>query len=227
MATLHVLRVFTTAHGSHGNPLGVFLDGGEVPSAARQGVALDLGFAETVFVDDAAGGRIRIFAPEVEMPFAGHPSVGTAWLRRKEGHPVSALHVPAGELAVRFEDDLTWVEANPEWSPPFEYVEAGSPSEVEALAGPPDGLDLAYCWAWEDKDAGRVRARSFVPDVGIEEDEATGSAALTLSSRIGRPIEVRQGRGSVLIARPVAGGRAEVGGRAVLDEVRDYTVESR
>jgi predicted PhzF superfamily epimerase YddE/YHI9 len=227
MATLHVLRVFAGADGSHGNPLGVFLDGGEVPADARQGIALDLGFAETVFVDDAAGGRIQIFAPEVEMPFAGHPTVGTAWLLREEAHELRRLQVPAGDVAVRFENPLTWVEARPEWSPPFEYVELASVAEVDALTGPPDALPLAYCWAWEDEEAGRVRARSFVPDAGIEEDEATGSAALTLSSRLGRRIEVRQGRGSVLAARPTGGGRAEVGGRVRLDEVRDYTVESR
>lgn len=227
MATLRVLRVFTAADGSHGNPLGVFLDGSEVPAGARQRVALDLGFAETVFVDDAAGGRIRIFAPEIEMPFAGHPTVGTAWLLRAEGHDPDALHVPAGEVAVRFEEPLTWVEARPEWSPPFEYVELSSVAEVDALAGAPDGLPLAYCWAWEDEEAGRVRARSFVPDAGIHEDEATGSAALALSSRIGKAIEVRQGRGSILRARPTSDGRAEVGGHVLADEVRDYTVESR
>jgi predicted PhzF superfamily epimerase YddE/YHI9 len=227
MAKLHVLRVFTDAGGSHGNPLGIFLDGHEVPPESRQAVARELGFAETVFVDDAPVGRIRIFAPEMELPFAGHPTVGSAWLLREQGHPLDGLHVPAGQLAVTVDEPLTWVEANPAWSPPFEYVELGSGSAVEALTGPPDGLTLAYCWAWEDEDSGRVRARSFVLDAGIPEDEATGSAALTLSARLGRSIEIRQGRGSILCARPSAGGRAEVGGRAVIDEIRDYTVESR
>ena len=227
MATLHVLRVFTAADGSHGNPLGVFLAGGEVPPAARQEVARDLGFAETVFVDDAQSGELRIFAPDVEMPFAGHPTVGTAWLLREEGVAVDGLRVAAGDLAVRHEPDLTWVEADPEWSPPFEYVELESPGQVDALVGPPDGLTLAYCWAWQDEAAGRVRARSFVLDAGIPEDEATGSAALTLGARLGRQIEVLQGRGSSLHARPVENGRAEVGGRVVVDEVRGYSVESR
>jgi predicted PhzF superfamily epimerase YddE/YHI9 len=227
MATLHVLRVFTAADGSHGNPLGVFLAGGEVPQAARQAVAHDLGFAETVFVDDPESGELRIFAPDIEMPFAGHPTVGTAWLLREEGAAVDGLRVPAGMLAVRHEPELTWVEAEPGWSPPFEYVELESPGEVDALVGPPDGLTLAYCWAWEDEAAGRVRARSFVLDAGIPEDEATGSAALTLGARLGRQIEVRQGRGSRLHARPVENGRAEVGGRVVVDEVRGYSVESR
>jgi predicted PhzF superfamily epimerase YddE/YHI9 len=227
MAALHVLRVFTAPDGSHGNPLGVFLEGDEVAAELRQDVARDLGFAETVFVDDAERGAIRIFAPEQEMPFAGHPTVGAAWLLRAERGAVTALRTPAGEIKVTYEPGLTWVEASPEWSPPFEYVELASPAEVDALDGPPAGLTLAYCWAWEDEPAGRARARSFVLDAGIPEDEATGSAALTLAARLGRAIEVRQGRGSVLCARPVADGRAEVGGRVVLDELRDYTVESR
>lgn len=84
MATLHVLRVFTAASGAHGNPLGVFSTGGDIPEECRQPVALDLGFSETVFVDDAERAEMRIFTPQIELPFAGHPSVGTAWLLRQE-----------------------------------------------------------------------------------------------------------------------------------------------
>ena len=101
MATLHVLRVFCDEAGEHGNPLGVFLDGGEVPPERRQAVAHELGFSETVFVDDAARGEIRIFTPGLELPFAGHPTVGTAWLLAHEGEAVEVLRPPAGEVAVR------------------------------------------------------------------------------------------------------------------------------
>ena len=224
VATLHVLRVFTGPDGAGGNPLGVFLEGGEIPAEGRQAVAADLGFAETVFVDDPAAGTVRIFAPDAEMPFAGHPTVGASWLLREFGFDVPVLRVPAGEVAARIDHDLSWVSARPEWGPPFEYVELSSAAEVDALTPTPH---LAYFWAWEGEERGRVRARSFVPDAGIPEDEATGSAALALAALIGRPIEIRQGEGSELFARPLEGGFAEVGGRVVLDEVRDYTVESR
>lgn len=137
MATLHVLRVFTAADGAHGNPLGVFLDGGEVPAGRRQAVARDLGFAETVFVDDLERAEVQIFAPEVEMPFAGHPTVGTAWPLREARDEVAVLRTPAGDVPVRSEAELTWIAARPEWSPPFEYVEMNAPTEVEALTGPP------------------------------------------------------------------------------------------
>jgi len=221
VARLHVLRVFTAADGSHGNPLGVFLEGAEIEPDRRQVVARELGFAETVFVDDAQRGEIRIFAPEMEMPFAGHPAVGTAWLLHERGQALPSLETPAGELPVRHEAELTWVAARPEWSPPFEYVEMKSPVDVDALSGPPVELPLAYCWAWEDEAAGRIRARGFVLEAGIPEDEATGSAALALGARLGRPIEVRQGQGSDLFARPVEDGWAEVGGRVSLEAVRD------
>jgi predicted PhzF superfamily epimerase YddE/YHI9 len=74
-----------------------------------------------------------------------------------------------------------------------------------------------YVWAWIDEDAGTVRARCFVPELGVTEDEATGSAALPLCAQLGRPIEVRQGKGSVIHARPVGDGMVEIGGLVVED----------
>ena len=222
MPELHVLRVFTAPDGSHGNPLGVFLDGGAIAPGERQAVAAELGFSETVFVDDAASGTIRIFTPATELAFAGHPTVGTAWLLRSIGRPAAALNPPAGEVAVRYDGELTAVAARPEWAPAFNHHRLGSPAEVDALDGPPGGDEIAAAWAWEDEAAGRVRARVFPIAYGIFEDEATGAAAVRLCARLRRPIEIRQGRGSVIEARPLGDGRVEVGGRVVLDEVRDY-----
>ena len=227
MSELHVLRVFTTPAGEHGNGLGVFLQGAEILEAQRQAIAADLGFAETVFVDDTDRAEMRIFTPELELPFAGHPSVGTAWLLREKAGEVAVLRPPAGELPVRYERDIVWVAARAEWSPPFEYIELSAVADVDALAGAPGDADWAYCWTWEDEEAGRVRARSFAGG-GIGEDEATGSAALALCAQLGRPIQIRQGRGSEIFARPLDEGFTEVGGRTVVDELRDYPiVESR
>src|SRR5687768_5718831 len=135
MATLHVLRVFTAPDGRGGNPLGVFLDGSEIAPEHRQRVAADLGFSETAFVDDRAGGRMAIFTPGTELPFAGHPTVGTAWLLRREGTPVETLRPPAGEVRVRYLGHLTAVAARLEWAPRFNHYELGSPEEVDALDG--------------------------------------------------------------------------------------------
>ncbi len=222
MARLHVLRVFVNQHGELGNPLGVFLEGSDVPAGERQRVATELGYSETVFLDDLEGGELQIFTPATELPFAGHPLVGTAWLLRETGAPPETLRPAAGEVAVRFDERATFVIADPAWSPPFEHVQFGEPAEVRALEGPPGMADEVYAWAWIDEAAGTIRARSFAPGVGIAEDEATGSAALALSAQLGREITVHQGKGSILVARPREGGRAEVGGAVVLDERREY-----
>jgi predicted PhzF superfamily epimerase YddE/YHI9 len=219
---LHVLKVFLGEGGAGGNPLGVFLQGSEVPEEDRQGVAADLGFSETVFVEDASQGRLRIFTPTDELPFAGHPLVGTAWLLAREGFEVPALRSPAGEVPVRAEDGMTYITGRPEWAPPFEEIELGSAAEVEALAGPPEGHDLVGVWAWEDKESDRVRVRVFAPRFGIQEDEATGAHAVTLAYQLGRPITIRQGEGSLILAKPQTDGSVEIGGRTELVEVREY-----
>ncbi len=225
MATLHVLRVFCDEAGEWGNPLGVFLDGAEVPAQRRQAVAAELGFSETIYVDDAARGEIRIFTPGLELEFAGHPTVGTAWLLAREGVGCEVLRPPAGEIAVRGEGELTYVAARAEWSPPWELIELGSPAEVEALTGPPGGReDEIYLWAWADEEAGVVRSRCWSLADGVGEDEATGSAAIMLAAALDREIEIRQGQGSRLYATPLGKGRAEVGGRVVLDGLREFEI---
>ena len=223
-ATLQVLRVFCDEDSRGGNPLGVFLDGRAVPEGERQAVARDLGFAETVYVDDRATAALRIFTPEVELPLAGHPLVGTAWLLRELGEAPTTLQPPAGEVGVRFEDELVHISADPEWGPPFEFVEFSSPRQVDDLQSAPAGYGEVGVWAWLDREQGLVRERVFVPELGIEEDEATGSAALRLAAELGRPIVIHQGAGSVLWARPLDDGRAEVGGRVVLDDEREYSL---
>ena len=218
MPTLHLLRVFCSDDGYGGNPLGVFLDGEEVAPELRQAVAADLGLSEVVFVDDAQRGEIRIFTPAAELDFAGHPSVGTSWLL----HGIEALHVPAGKVAVRRDGETVYVTARPEWGPPFELAQLDSVDELEALDGPRGGHDLVAAWAWRDEGAATVRARVFPVRIGIPEDEATGAAATKLCALIGRPIDIRQGRGSRILARPGDDGLVEIGGRCVEDEVRRY-----
>jgi len=220
MPQLHLLRVFCAEDGSHGNPLAVFMDGAEVPPERRQAVAADLGLSETVFVDDAERGEVRVFTPTVELDFAGHPAVGAAWLL--DG--VRALSTLAGEVPVTREGDVVFVAAHPDWGPPHQLEQLSSPEEVEALQGPPSGHDLVAAWAWMDEAAGIMRARVFPVRIGIAEDEATGSAATKLCAHAGRPIDIRQGRGSRILARPGDDGYVEIGGLSVVDDVRDYAL---
>ena len=217
-----MLRVFTNEHGDHGNPLGVFLAGAQVAAGERQTVAAELGFSETVFVDDPERGELRIFTPAEELPLAGHPLVGAAWLIGGERQPIDTLRPPAGEVPTWADGGLTWIRARPADAPPFELVELASPAAVDRLEGAPGGSGLAEAWSYLDEPAGIVRARVFAPEVGVEEDEATGSAALRLCAALGRPLDIRQGRGSVIRARPGPSATVEVGGRVVLDEAREH-----
>lgn len=222
VADLHVLRVFAGEDGGWGNPLGVFPAAGEVSAERRQAAAAELGFSETVFVGDAARGALRIHTPTVELPFAGHPTVGAAWLLRHLGTTPRRLQVPAGRLPVRFEGEEPYVAARAEWAPAFEYVRLDSPEGVDGLSTPHSGGSNTYFWAWEDEEAGVIRARCFAPEVGISEDEATGSAALALCSHLGRDILVKQGHGSRISCRMTRSGLIEVGGIVVSEEHRDW-----
>jgi len=211
----HLLNVFTDESGAHGNPLGVFLDGGAAASDQRQRVAADLGYSETVFVDDAETGELHIFTPASELPLAGHPLVGSAWLIARERGSCDMLRPPAGEVPTWQDGALRWIRARSEWAPQMELREYGSPAEVEALDGPPDQLGFVDCWAWIDEAAGVLRSRVFVLEQGIPEDEATGAAALRIGALLDRPLEIRQGVGSLLYARPGADGTIDVGGRVL------------
>lgn len=224
MSAYHLLRVFCASDGSGGNPLAVFLDGAEIPAGARQGVAAELGLSETVFVDDPERGEIRIFTPAVELEFAGHPTVGSAWLLAEKRAPVETLNPPAGAVAVRYEGGMSYVAARPHWHPIYEWRQLGSPQEVESFALPTGERDMIGVWAWSDESAGIVRSRVFPVALGIPEDEATGAATVQLGALLARPIDVRQGRGSRILARPGEDGFVEIGGISVLDEVRDYVL---
>lgn len=229
MTDLEVLRVFCGPDGAGGNALGVVRDGSALPGAeARAALAAELGFSETVFLDDASRGTVDIHTPSVRLPFAGHPLVGLAWLLRSLGRPPRTLRPPAGEVAVGFEGDLTWVRGRAEWVPARTTRRHASPAEVDALPAPPPGEGWLYAWAWQDEAAGVVRARAFPRRIdergvsrssgagartgGIAEDEATGAAAM-LTHELGRPLDIRQGAGSQILTRTYPDGTLAVGGR--------------
>ena len=110
-----VVDVFTdTAYT--GNPLAVVLGADELGTAALQGIAREFNLSETAFPmrpsaaerDAGADYRLRIFTPAVELPFAGHPSLGAAWVLARRGELARGPVVQAcgaGLLALDVADD--------------------------------------------------------------------------------------------------------------------------
>lgn len=101
--TIHVVDVFTERPLA-GNQLAVVLDAEGIPGEAMQRIAKEMNISETTFVlapekaDSAA--RLRIFTPGAELPFAGHPTIGTAWVLFTEGL------VPGGSLEFTLEEGV-------------------------------------------------------------------------------------------------------------------------
>ena len=212
MTQVRVLRVFTDQAGRSGNLLGVVRDAAAIEHARRQAIATELGYSETVFVERDT--EVQIFTPATELPFAGHPLVGSAWLLR---HP--ALHVAAGEVRTRVQGERAWVLARAQWCPSFERRQLDSPAEVDDFAAPASGS--LQVWAWQDEARGSIRARVFAPDLGVPEDPATGSATVVLCAALDRAITVDQGPHCLIEAQPLGGGVIELGGRVADDGLRD------
>lgn len=110
MLNVDVLKVFVGPGGEGGNPLGVVVEGSAVPNPAlRQAIAAHLNYSETVFVDDPETALLRIYTPVRELPFAGHPLVGTSWLLARSGRRPAELRPPAGTVPTWTEGEITWI----------------------------------------------------------------------------------------------------------------------
>jgi trans-2,3-dihydro-3-hydroxyanthranilate isomerase len=119
----HIVDVFAEERYA-GNPLAVVRDAADLDTAHMQRIALEFGFSETSFVvseprASEPGVRVRIFTPAEELPFAGHPTLGTAWvIRRQLAHGLPAavpLALGVGVVPVAFEgegeSEVAWLEA--------------------------------------------------------------------------------------------------------------------
>jgi predicted PhzF superfamily epimerase YddE/YHI9 len=221
-----VLRVFTDSAGNFGNPLGV-VDASTVEIQWHQRLATQLGYSETIFVDLPSAGsttaHARIYTPRTELPFAGHPTVGASWWLRARGTPIRTLQVPAGIVQVSHRDDITAVSARSEWAPEFAIHELGSLDDL-AAADPADFPDdvAHYLWTWTDESAGSLRSRFFAANLGVAEDEATGSAAVRMTDYLSRDLTITQGKGSVIQTTWSPEGWVQVAGRVVDDGVTHF-----
>jgi trans-2,3-dihydro-3-hydroxyanthranilate isomerase len=140
-----VLTVFSDTrvpdHGS-GNYLAVFPDPGDLTTEQMQAIAGDLTtpdgtrFSETTFVSSITDDSydVRIFTPEEEMPFAGHPTIGTAWLLRDLGRTSAAAvtqNSGAGPTQVTEDRGYLWLQRDGRAD---DDIEDQDPSMTERIA---------------------------------------------------------------------------------------------
>lgn len=106
----HTLDVFTQT-ALAGNPLAVVHDADGLSDARMQAIAREFNLSETVFLvtpeNAAHTARMRIFTPSRELPFAGHPTVGTAALLAQLNHPQAGEH----EAIITLEEEIGTVRA--------------------------------------------------------------------------------------------------------------------
>jgi len=120
-----------------GNPLCVFEDGRELDSATMQALALQFNLSETTFVlpstDQGATAKVRIFTPTFEMPFAGHPTLGTAHVVRELMRTADQvrLEMGAGVIPVNAKGDVWTLQANP----PTWHAPAATREELAQMLG--------------------------------------------------------------------------------------------
>jgi len=143
-----ILNVFTFEGGRlSGNPLCVFEDGSQLDAAVMQALARQMNLSETTFIlpSKRAAALVRIFTPTYEMPFAGHPTLGTAHVCRAMGLGGNqlGLEMRAGIIPVTSDGDHWTLRAVPSTS---RLVEAGAP-EIARLLGLESG-DIGFQPLW-------------------------------------------------------------------------------
>ena len=143
-----ILNVFT-AGGARlsGNPLCVFEDGSRVDAATMQAIARQMNVSETTFIlpSKRAAALVRIFTPAYEMPFAGHPTLGTAHVARALGLGGNqlGLEMRAGIIPVTSNGDHWTLRAAPSTS---RLVDT-HPDEIARLLGLGPG-DMGFLPLW-------------------------------------------------------------------------------
>jgi trans-2,3-dihydro-3-hydroxyanthranilate isomerase len=104
-----------------GNQLAVFRGGANLSSDQRQAIAREMHFSETTFIMSEEKGNggydVLIFTPAAEVPFAGHPTLGTAHIIRSEivrdAPREIILNLKVGPIAVTFQENISWMKQVP------------------------------------------------------------------------------------------------------------------
>jgi predicted PhzF superfamily epimerase YddE/YHI9 len=124
-------------------------------------------------------------------------------------------------VQVSYDDDITAISARAQWAPEFAIHDLESLdaiAEADAADFPDDVAH--YLWTWIDESAGLLRSRFFAANLGVTEDEATGSAAVRMTDYLSRDLTITQGKGSVIETTWSPQGWVQVAGRVVNDGVR-------
>src|SRR6185312_6201864 len=128
-----ILNVFAREGRLTGNPLCVFEDARGIDDEAMQALARQLNLSETTFVlpSERATARVRIFTPSYEMPFAGHPTLGTAHVvRALHGGEALTLELVAGIVPVTADGNRWTLRAA---KAPATRKPDGTPAEIAAM----------------------------------------------------------------------------------------------
>ncbi|MCY3411205.1 MAG: PhzF family phenazine biosynthesis protein [Candidatus Heimdallarchaeota archaeon] len=137
------VNVFSEVGIRGGNQLGVIITDGSLTNEEMQVIAKQFNYSESTFVDEIneIGARVRIFLPEREIPFAGHPTIGTAYilehLWRKENSPRSSLtlDLSLGMIDVSIEGDTDIDLVTMCQFPPKDLGEFEDKKKVASLLG--------------------------------------------------------------------------------------------
>lgn len=231
-----VVDVFTTTAFA-GNPLAVVLDGDDLTTSQMQAIASEFNLSETTFPYAAPEGAtygLRIFTPTTELPFAGHPSVGSAWVLRSLGRINDGDNVQAcgaGLLPVLVGDQVTLTGGAPSYGDTMAsapLLEALGLSGAD-LAGPAPrwagaGIDFAFLLV---RPEALEQARPDVPRVA-----ALGRSGISLVAWDGAVARCRVFPGGVGVVEDPATGSAALGLGVYLaasgllaDGTHDYVVE--
>src|SRR5260370_15530480 len=153
---VHTVDVFTERPLA-GNPLAVVLGADAISSDAMQAFAREMNLSETTFVmapaDPAHAARVRIFTPSSELPFAGHPTLGTAWVIWRHGL------VPPATERLTLGEGIGPIEVR---------IERRPAGEIVWMTHPP--VELGEVIAERDRvaEALGVTAGDLVPDVPVQ-----------------------------------------------------------
>lgn len=218
MINVHILRVFVDEKGKFGDIAPVIIDEGKkISDAERQALAIKLGAAETVFVNDLANADISIMHLQGEVDFAGTPALGVAWLLARLQHrPIAIMKGRKGDIVISHDSDLTWVRTSLATMPPWHHTQLDDAEAVEAIKlEETASMEHTMVWAWIDERKGLIRARTFAPDWDIPEAQGNGSGSMMLAAMLNRDIEITHGEGSVIFAKPAPDNCADIGGRVL------------